>query len=268
MHNAIKKLIYQTLTEKVYEINQDVDYIYDLYFSSLVSAINSNKTYDELKPLFDDSKGLVISSRSLESSLCKQAHDVNPIIIKSDWGNYYDPDSQKISLSLNESAFEMIQDHGTLSLAKAIIKNNSGSEIAEKFVLEFSEARIKGSIHHELAHWIDDSLYKNKNGVGRIKNVFKYGNKSKRAHDRITQGYSDVGLTDYEIQAQVHSVIQLKRKYQEQWDNMTFDEMVNLSPSLHHLRSIYKKRKEDLLLWKKMLLKRLHRENLLGKKMK
>ena len=125
------------------------------------------------------------------------------------------------------------------------------------FKIEFTEEKIKGSIHHELTHWIDD-VFHNRHIEKRI-------NKQVELQTRDIGGIP-VNATKMEIQGQIHNIKQLYNKYKNNWDVLTFDDILNISPTLNtvnnSLPSNFKER------WIRDLKIRMNREGLLGKNMR
>mgnify|MGYP000110725046 CR=1 FL=1 len=118
------------------------------------------------------------------------------------------------------------------------------------------EEKIKGSIHHELAHWLDDTLH----NFHITKRVEKQMQKNTRDLKNIP-----VNVTNFEIEAQMHNIKQLYNKYSDIWDNLTFIDMINKSPSLISVYNSTPKTFKDG--WLKKLKTRMYREGLLGKNM-
>ena len=75
-----------------------------------------------------------------------------------------------------------------------------------------------------------------------------------------------VNATKMEIQGQIHNIKQLYNKYKNNWNVLTFDDILNISPALNtvnnSLPSNFKER------WLRDLKIRMNREGLLGKNMR
>jgi len=244
------------INEKLMNINDDVDFIYDKFFKEECESIRKNGFI--MEGFF---KSNVIDTSELKCELSKKAHLVNPCKIKINElksnNNYYNPNEKIIGIGINFDAVNYVIRSGNLLKAQknlmeeGYIKNSSG------IVKEFSESKIKGSINHELVHWMDDSL-----NNGHVKKTIDFSNKYGTIIDRK-------GRTRYiqpmEIQSIIHNILQLKREYIKDWDYFTFEEMLSLTPSISsiHDRLNYMEKKE----FKKLLIKRMIREDLLGKRM-
>jgi hypothetical protein len=226
------------ILEKLTEVNEDVDFIYNKYFKSGIDYIQENDKLD--LSLFPKNE---ISSSELKSSPCQKAHQISPVKININnlkYNNSYIPSLMTINISLSRNAVNHAQWYPTISEASNILDNKNS------FLQEFTEHKIKGSIHHELVHWIDDVL-NNRHIANKLIRNTKIKN---------------IDFTEIEIQAQIHNIVQLKRKYGDIWDSITFDEMIKMSPPLNVvLKSDGKER------WIFKLKKRMAREGLLGKKM-
>ena len=249
----------ETLQEAVFELDQDVDMIYDKAFDHIIQAIQNN-IWDG----FYNPPELLGTSAILVSPECKQAHKINPIkIITSKKGNFYSPQGEYISVSMNMQA---------LDLLKMFIGNPDpmGDAIEQlpmnqhkRFKTEFTSHRVKGSIHHELSHWLDDTLH-NSHIRNRLQTAHELPNKVATKH--FNQGEEHVDLSKFEMNAQLHAIMQIRKDDLEMWNLYSFEEMIQQNASLYYLSDEFKKigKYEQ---WKKYLLKRLAREHLLGQEM-
>jgi hypothetical protein len=242
------------LFEKIADVNEDVDFLYNTYFKDGIDYIQKTDTID--KTLFK--KG-VISSSELVSPLSIKAHNVSPIEIYINdenikpYTNHYSPYKNIINLCLNSNAVMHLMDYKTIQDAANHLDNIQ----KKQFLKEFDESRIKGTIHHELAHWIDDALHNS-----NIK--MKLSNRKEKGVDITSK---NINFTDMELHAQIHNIVQLKRKYGDIWNNITFEEMIELSPILMDIKYSTRTDYEDKQKWVFRLKKRMAREGLLGKRM-
>jgi len=249
MKTRIKQKLRESLllTEKIFDLDSDVNMIYDKYFKYYIDYVAKyRKMTDLVKGSF--------KSEELTSKLAKKANEINPVTIiindsKSAYSSsYYNPTEQIISISYNKEAINFVFDNeNSLDVAKTQLPLNMRNSLEH----EFKESVIKGSIHHELAHWIDDTLNNN-----HIKKTL-----AKNQNKRI----KNINTHYLEIQGQIHNVKQLHNEYSEIWDDLTFDELISKSPALN---SINNKLNGDLKkMWLRKLKTRMYRENLLGKNM-
>ena len=145
---------------KLYRVNKDVDMLYNKFFKKGVKEIEKTGiiTKNTFRPFLTDSS-------ILTSAICKKAHAKNPVIIYTNFldkfadvgSNHYSPTTDHISIGIQTSAyfFAINQLNGVLDNAKNILSRTKQG----LFKTEFMEYKIKGTIHHELAHWLDDTLY-------------------------------------------------------------------------------------------------------------
>jgi len=245
----------QFLVEKTFRLGQDVDMIYKNYFAKYMKDIRSDKWDGRFKVE-------VISSAFLKSADSKKAHKLNPIHIvmnsKNESGNFYNPISKYISLKINDNALEILK--------QANMNFNDAGELLsgrkKEWMNDLSENRIKGTIYHELSHWIDDSIH-NQHIEKMLIKAHEPGHR-----DVLKQGSKGVNSSYYEINAQVHAVKQIKRQMSKsKYDSLTFDELVAGSSALTTMTNLNKDA-GSYDQWRKDLLKRLSREKLLGKSMK
>jgi len=257
MKELIKKLLKEGLSgaivregllnERLTDVNEDVDLIYDLGFRDDVNKLMESGVL--IDNMFQTSN---IDTKYLKAELSVKAHKLNPCTIEiNNGGNYYKPSDNLISVGVHQQAKELIIDNGG-------VLNDIGSYLnddqVDRIKQEFTEGKIKGSIHHELTHWIDDTL--NNQHINKTVN-------SPETMKKINK--NNVNSNYIELQAQIHNIVQLKRVYSDTWDNITFKELVTISPTLNN---IYKNLSFDIRNeWVRKLKTRMHREGLLGKMM-
>ena len=250
----INKIINETITtflnEKLANVDDDVNLIYDTYFAKAIDEIGRTDIVN-----MDIFKSSITNSSILKTDDAVAAHNISPVkILINYWKeNSYDPHTSVINLGVNSGAITFAMEHKSLSDAIADLK---GQPNASSLVKEFTEEKIKGTIHHELAHWIDNTLHNNHlvNDLRKRKQMV--------ANDKSV---GNVNSTKFEIEGQIHNIKQLHNKYGSKWDNITFNELVKLSPSLNHIST--KLSGDEKIKWIRDLKTRMHRESLLGKKM-
>lgn len=243
------------IAEKMMIIDDDVDLLYNLYYKKDIDETNYSNFIKST--MFKESE---TDTSILKNELCIKANKINPckIIINhyTDTDNYYtnhyNPSDKIISISVGRSAINYAKDNGG-DLIKSL-KELTSSIQRERFTKEFTISRIKGSISHELSHWLDDTFHNS--------HISKYITKNKDAN---LSHYSK--NTSYlEIESQMQNIRQIHREYADIWDLMSFDDMLSHAPSLHIIsqRLTYTER----INWTNKLKKRMNRENLLGKDMR
>lgn len=259
------------LMEKTFNINKDVDFIFNNYIkkfrNSIIKGTWDGKTVPQA----------TFSSKKLSSNVCKVASKKNESIIIVNrferGGAFYLPTKKVIVVGMNVHVLKFISEFIT-RIGKPVkfeeILKGFPENRKEDFKKELEISRIKGSIHHELSHWLDDTYHGRFIGkiMGRVEELQSIG-EIEKAKELISQGKSNVNLTFLEINAQIHAMIQLKRVNKDIWDSLTFDEMLNLSATFQGLKNLFlrigQKEYQD---WKKNILKRMSREKLLGKNMR
>lgn len=243
MKKIIKKLLRESLlNEKVMDVNDDVDFIYDTYFKNDIDEIN--KTGFIRRDMF---KRYNTNTDILSNELSLKVNEINPCKIQINHGNnFYNPFEQLLSMSINFDAIKFaLEYNGDINKAKKGLTINMG----KSFIKEFSEEKIKGTIHHELVHWIDDTIHN--------QHIKKHLSKSKKT--------KYINAHHLELQAQIHNIIQLKRKHEDLWDLLSFDELISMSPTLS---LVYRQLPiEERNIWIKKLKRRMYREGLLGQEM-
>jgi hypothetical protein len=161
-----------------------------------------------------------------------------------------------IGIGLNDNALSFVKNSFRGNLNNAI--DNLDYQDAKRLKLEFTEDKIKGSIHHELTHWIDDTM-NNYHITKRVNKAMELGT--------VNFGGIPVNSTKMEIQAQIHNVKQLHNKYKDVWDNLTFIDMIEKSLPLMTILNSFSENETIRTKWIRDLKTRMYREGLLGKKM-
>lgn len=242
------------LNEKLTNIEDDVDMLYELYFRAGVEEVErtreiSGNTFEQTET----------DTSILKNEQCIKAHEMNPCtIIINKASNHYNPNKKVISIAISlQGANYVINEFGG-NLDRAI--SEMDPKQAAMMKREFTEAKIKGSIHHELVHWIDDT-FNNQHIKKRIdKNISLHDAGEALPFDSVT-----VNAHYMEIQAQIHNIKQLYNKHSDEWDTLSFEDMIQLSPTL---TNTYKSLPYSLKMeWIKKIKMRMFREGLLGKRM-
>ena len=251
MKGYIKKLLRENLiVEKLVNVDNDVDDLYRMFFKDDIDEISrTGFITNDMFQKQNTNTDILTDDESIQSN------ELNPCGIYVNYGlNGYIPEKNIISISFASGAKNYVMDFGG-DLNKAI---DALSDETQKINLrtEFSEEKLKGSIHHELAHWIDDTM-NNRHVRSRLEKQVKFNTRD--------LGGIPVDATKMEIQGQIHNVKQLKNKYSDKWDEITFADMMKLSPTLSiiHRDLPYKFKSK----WIRDLKTRMHREGLLGKNM-
>lgn len=250
----------QTLMEATFDLDKQVDFIYDRYFAEYVEELR-NSSGNML------AKGVeMIDTTDLpRSDKIDEANKLNPcriVIHNLRKGNVYVPDQQTISITVSPPAVNLILDMGYEGALRAI----TTQEQKRQFKTELTEGRVKGSIYHELAHWLDDTLH-NRHIKKRIDRAQELGGHAGNKH--FKQNNPDVNMTDFERQSQIHNIKQLKRSNEDLWDSLSFDEMIEMNVALGNVaRTLKDHGREHYEKWRRQLLQRMAREDLVGASMR
>ena len=242
------------LNEKLTNIEDDVDMLYELYFRKGVEEVEQTRRING-----DTFEQTDTDTSILKNELCVKAHAMNPCtIVVNKASNHYNPNKKLISIAISlQGANYVINEFGG-DLDRAIEEMDPRQAVTMK--KEFTEAKIKGSIHHELVHWLDDT-FNNQHIKKRIDKNIKLHN----AGEALPFNSVTVNAHYMEIQAQIHNIKQLYNKHSDEWDTLSFEDMIYLSPTLTNTyRSLPYSLKIE---WVKKIKMRMFREGLLGKKM-
>ena len=248
------------LNEKTFNIGKDVDFLYKKYFKKHIKLFQSGKI-EAFKDDLNKTNGVygVISSSLLPSKKAQKASELNPVNIEMgvfNTSSYYQPFDKEIRLTLNKPALDLLFRYKTVDdIRKAL-----GDKTYERWSSEINEPSIKGTIYHELSHWMDDTFH-NKHITKKLIKVKEVGSR-----DVLAKGFGNVNLGTFELDAQVHAIKQLKRNFRKTWDDVTWDFIVQHKSSFDVVFKIVKHAsKKDRNSYMKRLYKRLNREKLLGK---
>ena len=255
MKNYIKQLLRENLLkERLAEVDTDVNLLYDMFFKNDIEQIE--QTGILTRKMFDIGEA---STGILQSEEAKKAHALNPCKIVINHGNnYYNPIEKLISLSVSDNALSYVLYRHEGSLKKAIDSLYDIPSQQNNLPKEFSEVKLKGTIHHELAHWIDDTL-NNKHLTKRIE-------KQIASDTRNLKGIP-VNTTKMEIQGQIHNIKQTYEHNKDIWDEISFYKLMNMVPSLNVVFSELKYQPKFRKQWVRDIKTRMSREGLLGKNM-
>lgn len=197
------------------------------------------------------------TSATLKSKACKAAHILNPINIACGINpggmSYYRIDMRTIFVSINRDVLVMMMQN-----------QRPRPSLVRAFKSEISEGKMKATTYHELSHWLNDTLH-NYN----ITNIVNLAADLGKPELRLL-GKQSIDMTHFEIDAQIHGIKAIKRLYKKDWDTFDINAVFDYYPSLRgvadHLRGSYGQ--DVFKIWYKLILKRMHREKLLGKNMK
>ena len=253
MKQIIKTLLREgLLNERLTDVDSDVDLLYNKF---LKDGIDKFESGEKISRVFFKSD--ITNTSILQSEEARKAHELNPCKIVVNVGsNYYNPVQKVISISVNDNALNYVFDEFNGDFNAALDSLKDIPYQYKNLKNDFSEVRLKGSIHHELAHWIDDTMNK--------QHIERRIEKQMKANTRDLKGIP-VNVTKMEIQGQIHNIKQAYNKHKDVWDDLTLDDLINMIPTLNVvLRPLNDKLKKQ---WIRDIKTRMYREGLLGKKM-
>lgn len=254
------------LNEKLLEIDDDVDRIYDKYFKDIIDKIN-NKEYENRKQFLNHIERM--KDKVTLDTLIKEGIIQSPEMITlnekhkgvmftfnhRDKGGFYNPSKRTVDVSIDKMfARVLINSDYNIDNIVELTGNLESKSYLENML---TAKRIKGTIHHEIAHLYDD--------VNHHKHIGKWlSDRAINKHDEIDQ---PLNLSSFEIEGIIHTISQFK-KDMDNWDSLTFDEVISQVPSLMGIKDEYKNKQSSWKKWKKLVLKRMAREGLLGDNMR
>lgn len=205
-----------------------------------------NSIYDKLTVKSID--GTIIwkvqkfSSSIFQSSLLKECHSKNPITIYIGFVepvSGYIPHKKAICAGIHLPELEDYCNY---------LEDEVGSEdIQDSAIQAFSFPRLKATISHEIAHWVDDTEH-------------NFYLSTKADSGQIYTKYSEAFYAPFEIQALIHSVANMKKDNEDVWNQLYWEDVLEYDPNLGDMWYGDE-------VFRKLLRKRLYRENLIGTQM-
>jgi len=261
------------LNEALFDIDSAVDYIFDTYYADYFKKLEKLHGGLNVKLPKRPQSVLITSGRLARLSNNKAitvANLIKPVTINIEGrNNSFNPMSSTVSIRMSQFVDFMESMSVKLELADrderaedifANLLRNSKEQ--RSFREDYRGEKLKNSIAHELSHWLNDT----KNNRNIFNKLMKA--KDKNSSIEVLQGLDNVALTDIERDAQIHQIAQMKRKIPDVlWDSYSFEEMLTHDNSLYSAIWLNLSKK-DQHTWKKLILRRMRRENLLGKKMR
>ena len=185
------------------------------------------------------------SSADLKSGVCRVANKIKPIKIEIYTmvpNNMYCAEDSLLGMGMPAGSIKSLALYDELSdTDKRVIKT------------EFTSIRVRSTIVHELAHWIDDAMH-NLHLTRHGDNLASY---IKGANPVATLGTA-------EINSVVYQIAQIKKDIGDSaYNNLNFNELCELHPHLLKLNSSQHSKE-----WRKLVLSRMSREGLLTPKMR
>jgi hypothetical protein len=236
------------ILEKTFDLDVDVDWIYDKFFKKDIETIQKTRRIG--RGMFKPQK---ITTASLKSAQAKEAHKIKPCTIYinlPDAPRAYQPFSRNIFVAVNRNAVDFVikKMRGDLDLA---------IEYTDPMIeVEFASMTIKSNIYHELSHWLDDVFH----GEALSREVDKWMKADEKPKEAI--------ISSIEINAQIHTIKQMKRSLGDKWEEMTFSDLLSVLPIYNVIRKQFLGKPFKIYRWEKKLKQRMHREGLLGKNMR
>jgi len=254
----LSKEIDGILIEATLNVDKDVDFLYKVAgFDKIAKAVKSGNA-KELEAAIDFShKEVKVPSSALKSKVSVKANKVNPITIRiggNVGGNYYNMVNHTIGFGVSENIAWVLRDND-YDMEK-VMKDvgDQGRAIRNDLLAP----ALKGSIAHELNHWIKDSLH----GGFMLGAVQSYAKKRAKG-----KGVPNVNQTSFEIDSQVEAIRYIKRELGKRaFDKLSWEELAVTKPSLASNFIAWGRlthaQFDDVM---KLFIKRMARENLLGK---
>ena len=248
------------LQEKMYNFSVDSEMIYNIGFKRIVDKYNNNIDF---KPT--DFKPKAMYSDKFKSPDAKKAHEINPVfVIINDYELPSDAfylfrenighQSSVIGIRIPVDFMNLVEHAGgDIKIIKNLVDMNvkyADSKSNKSLDDIITKKMILGNIEHEMAHWLDDSLH-NRHYLNRKK---RHRSEAEYAWDKR------------EINSKVYEFRKFKELHPELYDKLTLEDFVEYMPSVAFIYDELSP--SEWKRWKKLLLRRLSREGLVGANMK
>ncbi len=254
------------MMESLRKVDRDVEAIFDLAFKLALKALYAGN-YDEFLGMTEQRiipPNRVISFGFFQSAILKQAMEINPvtIVLNHPRGNFYDPESRVLAFGINGSAVKQVRTHAKNHIN--VVRVQFGDEMSTLYQRTLSAPKVKATIHHELAHYLDDT-FNNSHIHSRLSNI----RDKPQLRKRLQGGVGQMNASFVEIEGQIHNIFQMRKAYRSRWDKISFDEMLKLDDSIYFIaKGIKEKNAGEYAEWRRGLMERMAREGLLGAKMR
>ena len=255
-----------TLNEKLLEVDDDVDRIYDKYFKEIIDDIQ-NKEYENRNQFLNHidrmkakvSLDTLIKEGTIQSPELITLNDRHKGVMFTfnyrDKGGYYNPSKRTVDISIDKM-FARVFINSDYNMDD-IVEMTGRPETRLYLENILTAKRIKGTIHHEIAHLYDD--------VNHNKHIDRWlYDRAKNKHNEVER---PTNLTPFEIEGIIHTISQFKKDMND-WNTLTFEEVIERIPSLMGIKHEYANNQRAWEKWKKLVLKRMAREGLLGDNMR
>lgn len=271
------------MVEGLFDVQLDVEWLYkqsglDKIDKFLSSRKRSTEEIVEILAKLDKKDTFFkTTSAKLKTYAAQQAHEINPVSItvgKSRDGSYYSPADHSHT---GKSHIEISIYHA-FSFAKTAIYSKDpldymqkrlGSSVMDRFTKEFDAASIKGTIAHELNHWLSDTLH-NRN----ITNLLTRKKEQFAKEGPVANSF--LYQMPHELDSQIHAIQQIKDSVgDEAYATFTWEDLFKAKSSLMSNFNFDDVRRGRTVIGEKefkrvmrYFAKRLHREGLLTRPMR
>lgn len=255
---------FQLVCEETLKLHKTVNEIFDEHFKDLLISYLENP-----EPIYFEHAQAGFANKIFtrdhtknytDNPTIKEANDKNPVaLLFGITNNFYDVKTHTINIGINPRVIEVLGHEG--------IRNSVIMDMHPNITYELTPEKLKQSIGHELTHWIEDSLYKNKMKSvlnSTSKKIDKTNSQSKR--DKIIRNFRS--FSEHEIQAIVNGLSVIRDEDPEKYDKKNWSDLLRISPSIKlyfdNSKDLPEDERREVL---KNIFRRLFREDLLTKKM-
>lgn len=270
-----------TLREGVLDFEKDVDSIYNAFFHPIVEKLQRGEMSETefawaINQEVSMSSSEMVDRRILQSTILVQAARAIPVEFKFHTSGL--PATGRYDTKNKIIYFTFAQDY-VMDLLGIInfdlTSSDSWSQRVKDEVTRFVQGEsTKETIRHELTHWVDDvrsnGALSNQIARAKVPRGEEPTKDNIKAFNKLTGGHQNKNLGPAEINAIVNGIAEIRTKtLSSVWDDLTFDQLIDNSQALYAVASfIQSEQPDEYQKWRNLVIKRMARENLLGKKMR
>jgi len=257
----------QQLNEATLKIDRLVDFFYDEVFTNFIKEIDKFKQGRNANFYVKDQKFTMrdIPQRFITDEI-RMAYETIPVVFYVGVylrGSFYSPQKHKVQMSFNSGVMDILDNAKRNGLSYEQMLGAIPKTQQPNFKSELSGVKVRGSIAHEVSHWMRDAIHGK-----QLSKMLTRADKDPRNRAKILhKGMGDDYLTDYEIDAIIHDIVDVRRRYsKDEWDDLTIEDLLDITPTVNITRAKLRGKQRELFM--KLILKRMNRERLIGRNMK
>lgn len=269
------------LLERTLNFEKDVDNIFNVFFRPIIVKL-SRKEISETEFAWEINNEITVSSDEMvqrniiESPTLRNAAKVIPVTFKFHTPNLpaigrYDTSTKTLYFTFaQQNVLDLLSEINFDFGYEGAVSDHTKNELV-RFMRGES---VKEMINHELTHWVDDVR-----SGGALSSQIQRARSPKgqpptksnlHAYNLASGGHQNINLGPAEINAIVNGIAEIRNKtLRDVWDDITFDQLIDNSQALSAIQAhLQSDQPDEYQKWRNLIVKRMARENLLGRNMR